>query len=81
MKSVVSFVFFCLIGMTGRTQEIKVSSGTVKRFTNFKSKFVDARNIDVWLPEGYSNKKKYAVLYMQDGQMLYDANTTWNKQA
>jgi enterochelin esterase-like enzyme len=36
--------------------------------------------VDVWLPEGYSPKKKYAVLYMHDGQMLYDATTTWNKQ-
>jgi enterochelin esterase-like enzyme len=81
MKGIISLVFFCLIGMTGTTQEVKVSSGTVKRFINFKSKFVDARTIDVWLPEGYSNKKKYAVLYMQDGQMLYDASTTWNKQA
>lgn len=58
-----------------------VSSGTIKRMENFPSSFVTARNVDVWLPDGYSNKKKYAVLYMHDGQMLYDSNTTWNKQA
>ncbi len=62
-------------------QEVQVTSGKVQRFKNFKSQFVDARNIDVWLPNGYSDKEKYAVLYMQDGQMLYDAKTTWNKQA
>ena len=38
------------------------------------------RNIDVWLPDGYSNREKYAVLYMHDGQMLFDSTTTWNKQ-
>ena len=37
--------------------------------------------MEVWLPEGYSTNKKYAVLYMHDGQMLYDANTSWNKQS
>jgi enterochelin esterase-like enzyme len=57
------------------------STGTIKRYENFASKLVTARNVDVWLPEGYSNKKKYAVLYMHDGQMLYDSTTTWNKQA
>ena len=56
-------------------QEVKVSSGKVERFENFKSKYVDARNIDVWLPDGYSNNQKYAVLYMHDGQMLYDAES------
>lgn len=61
--------------------QVNVTSGTVKRFEKFQSKFVDARNIDVWLPDGYSKNKKYAVLYMHDGQMLFDAVTTWNKQA
>jgi len=36
--------------------------------------------VDIWLPKSYSADKKYAVLYMHDGQMLFDANTTWNKQ-
>ncbi|WP_309642527.1 alpha/beta hydrolase-fold protein [Flavobacterium sp.] len=62
-------------------QDVKVTSGKVIRFANFKSQFVDARNVDVWLPDGYSEKQKYAVLYMHDGQMLFDPETTWNKQA
>ncbi|MBV5342252.1 alpha/beta hydrolase, partial [bacterium] len=36
--------------------------------------------VDVWLPSGYSASKKYAVLYMHDGQMLFDAKSTWNGQ-
>lgn len=59
----------------------KVSSGKIERISDFKSQFVTPRNIDVWLPENYSASKKYAVLYMQDGQMLYDSDLTWNKQS
>ncbi|MBF6639929.1 alpha/beta hydrolase [Flavobacterium sp. J49] len=64
-----------------QAQNIKVSTGKVQRFENFESKFIDARNVDVWLPNGYNTNEKYAVLYMHDGQMLFDAETTWNKQA
>lgn len=59
----------------------KVVNGTIERIENFKSQFVTERTIDIWLPENYSTSKKYAVLYMHDGQMLYDSSTTWNKQA
>ena len=59
----------------------KVSSGSITRFGKFQSKFVTARNIDVWLPDGYSETKKYAVLYMHDGQMLFDSTTTWNHRS
>lgn len=59
----------------------KVASGTIERLENFPSKYVDARHVDVWLPEGYTRDKRYNVLYVQDGQMLFDATTTWNKQA
>jgi enterochelin esterase-like enzyme len=75
------FPLLLLIITMTNAQEVKVSSGKVERFENFKSKYVDARNIDVWLPDGYSNNQKYAVLYMHDGQMLYDAESAWNKQS
>ena len=61
-------------------QIVNVSSGLVERFNDFQSNFVIARNVDVWLPQDYSNDKKYAVLYMHDGQMLFDSTTTWNNQ-
>ncbi len=56
------------------------SVGQLQRLENFPSQFVPARHIDIWLPKGYDSSKKYAVLYMHDGQMLFDATTTWNKQ-
>lgn len=57
-----------------------VVSGKLVRVEDMTSKFVPTRFIDVWLPEGYNDKKKYAVLYMHDGQNLYDSAVTWNKQ-
>ena len=56
---------------------VKVSAGSIERYL-FRSDYVDERNIDVWLPEDYSGSRKYAVLYMHDGQMLYDASGAWN---
>ncbi len=58
----------------------KLSSGVLKRIDSFSSKFIAPRTVDIWLPENYSKTKKYAVLYMHDGQMLFDSTTTWNKQ-
>jgi enterochelin esterase-like enzyme len=54
------------------------SSGTIKRL-KLNSKFIGIRTVDVWLPESYTTAKKYSVLYMQDGQMLFDSSHTWNK--
>ena len=72
---------FTLFSLLSHAQDIKVTSGKVQRLAPFKSQFVDARNVDIWFPDGYSSKEKYAVLYMNDGQMLYNPETTWNKQA
>lgn len=74
--------FSLLISNLIFSQEIpKVSAGKIERIANFDSKYVTSRNIDIWLPENYAPSKKYAVLYMHDGQMLYDAEQTLNKQA
>ncbi|TXF89804.1 esterase [Neolewinella aurantiaca] len=59
---------------------LSLASGKVERVEDFNSKFIPARNVDVWLPEEYSDTRQYAVLYMHDGQMLFDSTTTWNKQ-
>jgi enterochelin esterase-like enzyme len=75
------FALFLMTMAVTQAQEVNVTSGKVVRFPNFKSQFVDARNVDVWLPEGYSDQQQYAVLYMHDGQMLFDPETTWNKQS
>ncbi len=59
----------------------RVDVGRVERLPAIASRHVDARPVDVWLPADYSPSRRHAVLYVHDGQMLYDARTTWNKQA
>lgn len=60
-------------------------SGRIERLSNLVSRHVDARHVDVWLPRNYETLvaagHRFNVLYMHDGQMLFDARTTWNKQA
>lgn len=68
---------------TGKPEPVPVqvpSTGRVERLAVFPSKYVTPRNVDVWLPDGYSSATRYDVLYMHDGQMLFDATHTWNKQ-
>ena len=81
-------VVFVIAGCNVKTKEIganpcdtiQVSSGKIYRFANFKSAFAQPRNVDVWVPVNYSAEKQYTVLYMHDGQMLFDSSRTWTKQ-
>lgn len=76
------FLTFTIVYFSiGFAQNSKVTSGKLKTIKQFESKFVDSRQVDIWLPDGYSKKEKYAVLYMHDGKMLFDAAITWNKNA
>ena len=80
-KSILSCILFGVYALTVNSQPLpKVSSGKIERMSDFKSGFVDERNIDVWLPDNYNPKNKYAVVYMQDGQELFDSTITWNKK-
>ncbi len=58
-------------------QTLTINDGKVERISMFKSEYVSARNIDVWLPSDYEPSKKYSVLYMNDGQTLYDPGMSW----
>lgn len=46
---------------------------------NFPSTYVQARNVDVWLPSSYQRelKQNYGVLYMHDGQNLFDPDLAY----
>ena len=54
-------------------------TGTVLRYPSMPSRHVAARNVDVWLPPGYDREpdKHYPVLYMHDGQNLFDPATSY----
>jgi enterochelin esterase-like enzyme len=82
MKIILFNFLFIITTSISYAQPIpKVERGSIVRVGNFSSKYIANRNIDIWLPEGYDKKNKYAVLYMQDGQMLYDSSITWNKKS
>jgi enterochelin esterase-like enzyme len=76
------FILVLFIGLLtiANGQMPRLASGKLVRHTDFPTKYVTPRTVDVWLPNGYSRKKKYPVLYMQDGQMLFDSTITWNKK-
>jgi len=70
-------LFFPLFASAQNAVKIGNVTGEVYRYKNFASKFVEARNIDVWLPSDYSKNKKYAVLYMHDGQNLFNPKESY----
>ncbi|MDO6855116.1 alpha/beta hydrolase-fold protein [Cellulophaga lytica] len=88
------FILGCLLSCTNKqkTEEVKtnlpfaeveqinLASGKLVRLNNIASKYITPRPVDVWLPNNYTTKEEYAVIYMHDGQMLFDSTTTWNKQ-
>jgi len=81
MRTPIYFTLVFLFSGAAFSQSPKVSSGTIQHHQNFPSKFVPARNVDIWLPDGYDQNKKYPVLYMHDGMALFDSTIMWNKQS
>ena len=55
---------------------VRVSAGTIVDLGVVRSKFTDPRRVVVWLPSGYKpDGPRHAVLYMHDGQNLFDKAT------
>jgi len=78
--TIIAYALF-LLSISGFAQNLPtVSSGSITRIENFQSKFVEPRNVDIWLPDGYDVEKKSSVIYMHDGQMLFDSTQTWNRK-
>lgn len=54
----------------------EVSVGRVVHYERITSKNVDPRKVSVWLPPGYdTGEMRYDVIYMHDGQNLFDPST------
>ncbi len=73
-------VFFTYSCAIDNSDFMNLSGGTIDRIYNFPSMYVTPRNVDIWLPEGYTESKQYAVVYMHDGQNLFDTAISWNQQ-
>lgn len=58
----------------------KVSAGVLDIYQLSSSTLISSRRVLVWRPKNYNPDFKYAVMYMHDGQMLFDSQLTWNKQ-
>jgi predicted alpha/beta superfamily hydrolase len=81
MKHLLLVTLIFLLINSAISQIAKPVAGTITRIENFKSQYITPRNIDIWLPENFDSLKKHNVLYMHDGQMLFDSTNTWNKTA
>jgi maltose alpha-D-glucosyltransferase/alpha-amylase len=66
----------------GHPDKPRVSVGKLDFYPEFASAsgLVTPRNVYVWLPEDYTPAKKYAVVYMSDGQNLFDPEKMFNHQ-
>jgi len=80
--SILLDLFYALLAISE-----KAHSQQLQKYTSGKLFFSDSlpdspKNFKttIWLPSGYTESKQYPVLYMHDGQMLFDGSTTWNKQ-
>jgi predicted alpha/beta superfamily hydrolase len=71
------FVLACLSSEAQPLPE--VTYGKIVRIKDFKTTLIEPRNVDIWLPDGFDSTKTYDVVYMHDGQMLFDSTKTWNK--
>ncbi|MBU3671737.1 MAG: alpha/beta hydrolase [Sinobacteraceae bacterium] len=55
--------------------------GTLQSLMVAGSRDVAPRQVKVWLPPGFDRSKRYAVLYLHDGQMLFGNEQTWNSKS
>ena len=60
-----------------------MSDGQLRKHDNFRSKFLrNQRSLAVYLPPGYEEQplRRFPVLYLHDGQNLFDGATAFNGQ-
>ncbi|WP_017446916.1 alpha/beta hydrolase [Gayadomonas joobiniege] len=81
MKKIILLAIFVFSGPLSAMVWPQVSDGKLERYQSFKSEHVPDRTIEVWLPPGYNKNNQYPVIYMHDGQMLFDTERTWNGQS
>ncbi len=62
--------------LAGGARANEPSAGRLVEYPAMTSAYADPRNVTVWLPAGYDADpaRRYPVLYMHDGQNLFDAS-------
>lgn len=80
----ICFTAFGWLNAQGSKPLPKVSKGRMVRWEQMTDKAgkLKPRNIDIWLPEAYdvNPKQKFQVLYMHDGQNLFDTALAYGHQ-
>lgn len=82
MRKSIIILCLALMSMLENANAIEVSAGELITIEQFKSEVIKSRTVLIWLPKEYSTKpeQKFDVLYMHDGQMLFDRKAAWNGQ-
>lgn len=76
-------VAVCSVNVTAAPPLQKADCGAIYRHYIYSPQLADTIPVDVWTPPGYekSDTSRHPVIYMHDGQNLFDAETTWNHQS
>ncbi len=76
-------ISFFLVSCSNRSNDLaparRTVTGKLIEHKAFPSKYVSPRQVDVWLPSDYDSQKRYAVLYMHDGQNCFDSATSYTR--
>ena len=66
---------FALIAAASGARAAEGGRGAIVEYPAMKSPFMAPVDVTVWLPPGYdASRKRYAVVYLQDGQNLFDTS-------
>jgi enterochelin esterase-like enzyme len=77
------FALIMVLAQASLAQEPTVTRGRLEFLTDLPARAIPARTVTIWLPDSYraDGQDRYAVVYMHDGQMLFDPALTWNHKA
>lgn len=76
MRNLVIIALVMLV-LTSYSTERKEEAPIFKKFPAFQSQYIGPRNVEIMLPPGYDPELKYDVLYMHDGQNVFDPFTAY----
>ena len=62
-----------------KTSSLNLSYGKALEIHSFASEYIPFKKVIFWLPETDFTVNS-PIIYMHDGQMLFDSTSTWNKQ-
>ncbi len=83
ISAMIMFLTILMMTCSEKAEVVETSdsvvTGTVEHYRDFASQYVNPRHVDVWLPPSYAQheERRYPVIYMHDGQNLFDPRTSF----